>query len=433
MTSPAVLLLPPCPAANQTGKWRSRAAALLVCAAGWGVLPLHAQTPSPSAQTAPAQTAPVQPPAPAPAPTPPAKNGKPAKPTEDPEVKLGREYHEEMVRSGLKLIKDPVLVARVETIGKKIAAIANENKIKATYGSSELVPYDYKFFIVDDGDVNAFSLPGGYIYINKGLLNYCQSDEELAGVLGHEIIHAAHHHVAKLQREQSRLNQQMMVGALVTLVARVPAMDALNLLQGFQLIALQKVNGFGQNAERDADHAGLIVTQKAGYNPVGMLTFMERLARDQQLRPDMELGIFRTHPPERERAEVIEKQIVGMGLPVNRRAVTNLLRVEVRQVTVGNGILASEVLLDKKILYRSPSKERAQVVADRLNAILDTDVQIFDVTRRGRAILVRGKTVFAVEAADTDLPGSPSADVLADTGYKNLRLALYRQSIETGL
>lgn len=375
---------------------------------------VHGQTPTP----------------PAPTPTTNAKTAKP--PTEDPEVKMGREAHEEMVRSGLKLIKDPALVARVETIGKKMAAIANANKFDATYGSSNVVPYDYKFFIVDDSDVNAFSLPGGYIYINKGLLNYCQSDDELAGVLGHEIIHAAHHHVAKLQHEQSRINQQMMMGALVTLVARVPAMDAMNLIQGFQLIALQKVNGFGQNAERDADRAGLVVVEKSGYNPVGMLTFMERLARDQQLKPDVELGIFRTHPPEHERAEALEKQIVAFGLPLNRRAVTTMLRVEVRKVLVGT-VTASEVLLDKKVVYRTPSEERAQEAARRLDTALNDDIQLFDVTRQGNQIRVKNKPVITIEPGDTDLPSSPGVEVLTDTGYKNLRLALYRQSIENGL
>ncbi|MDX1932224.1 MAG: M48 family metalloprotease [Capsulimonadales bacterium] len=360
------------------------------------------------------------------------KTEKKAKPPgEDPEVKLGQQSHEEMVKSGLKLITDPALVARVTEIGKKIAAIANTTKTEATYGSSELVPYDYKFFIVDDPDVNAFSLPGGYIYINKGLLNYVQSDDELAGVLGHEIIHAAHHHVVRLQKEQNKLNNAMLITTLATLFARVPTADALNVLQGFQLVALQKVNGFGQNAERDADRAGLIVMHKAGYNPVGMLTFMERLSRDQRLRPDIELGIFRTHPPENERADALTAQIKEQNLPINRRAVTKMLRVEVRTVALNKDVQATEVLLDKQIVYRTPSEARAREAADRLNRLLDHNIQLFDVTRKGVSVLVRGEAIFTVGAADTDLPGSPSAEKLAETGYKNLRLALYRQSVET--
>ncbi|MBC7809131.1 MAG: M48 family metalloprotease, partial [Akkermansiaceae bacterium] len=325
-----------------------------------------------------------------------AKKEKAAKPpAEDPEVKLGRETHEDLLRSGLKLVKDPAILTRVETIGKKVAAIANANPIPASYGSPKHVPYEYRFFVVDDDDVNAFSLPGGFIYINKGILRYAQSDDELAGIIGHEIAHAAHHHVAKLQREQSRLNTQMAIGLLAALVARVPTADTMNLMTGFQLIALQKVNGFGQDAERDADHAGVILAQKSGYNPVGSLTFMERLGRDQKQRPDVELGIFRTHPPEKERSGLIEAQIVAMGLPVNRREVTNTLRVQVRSVSaIKEGEAqpiagTSEVLLDGKLLYRTPSADRAKEVAASINELLDKNLQIYDLTRRGASVYAK--------------------------------------------
>jgi beta-barrel assembly-enhancing protease len=366
-------------------------------------------------------------------PKPAPKQEKPKPPAEDPEVKLGRETHEDLLRSGLRLVTDAAIVNRVTTIGKKIADVVNAKKLemKALYGSSEIVVYDYKFFVVDDPDINAFSLPGGFIYINKGLINYCQSDDELAGVLGHEIIHAAHHHVMKLQREQNKLNNQLIAGALISLVARVPAVDMMNLLSGFQLIALQKVNGFGQTAERDADYNGLRVSKEAGYNPVGMLTFMERLARDQQLRPEVELGIFRTHPPEKDRVSALLTQIKEMNVPINRRAVTNILKVEVREVAVG-GAKASEVLLDKQILYRTPDAERAKDAAGKLDAALNKGAQVYDVTRRGNSVLVMGEPIFTITEQDAALPLSPKPEVLVDTGYKNLRLAIYRQNIQGG-
>jgi predicted Zn-dependent protease len=366
------------------------------------------------------------------------KEKAPKPPAEDPEVKLGRETHEDLLRSGLKLVKDPAILTRVETIGKKVAAIANANPIPAAYGSSKHVPYDYRFFVVDDDDVNAFSLPGGFIYINKGILRYSQSDDELAGVIGHEIAHAAHHHVAKLQREQSRLNTQMAIGLLAALVARVPTADTMNLMTGFQLIALQKVNGFGQDAERDADHAGVILAQKAGYNPVGSLTFMERLGRDQKQRPDVEMGIFRTHPPEKERSGLIESQIVSMGLPVNRREVTNTLRVQVRSVSAGKEGEAqpiagtSEVLLDGKLLYRTPDADRAKEVASSINRLLDQNLQIYDLKLQGASVYAKGKPVISVR--DEDVPAyatsgtaAPmSAETAADSAFKTLRNALYR-------
>ena len=343
---------------------------------------------------------------------------------EDPDIKLGRESHAELLKSGMKLLSDPVIQARVERLGKPLAALANSEVIPATYGTDNKTKFEYQFFIVDDKDINAFSIPGGYIYLNKGLLNYVQSDDELAGVLGHEIMHAAHHHVARLQKEQGRLNSQMAIGALVAIFARVPGNDTGNLLQGMQLLALQKVSGFSQNAERDADHGGVILTKKAGNNPVGLLTFMERLERDRKLRPEIDMGIFRTHPPERERANNMTAQIAALGLPINRRETTQMLKVTVRDAatapTVGpTGV--SDVLLDGKLFFRAPSAERAREIADTLNRALDRPLQLYDLSRRGPSVYVRSQSVLTV---------APGEDAAADAALKTLRSALYRYILE---
>ncbi len=396
-----------------------------------------------------------------------APAAKPAK--EDPEIKMGREAHEEMLKDGIKLVRDPKVMERVERIGKKLADIARVTPVDAAYGSATLVPYDYHFFVVDDPDINAFCLPGGYIYINSGLLNYVQSDDELAGVIGHEITHAAHHHVLRLQKEQSKINNQMLIGALVTLVARVPAADAMNVIQGLQLVAIQKLNGFGQTAEKDADHGGVIFTEKAGYNPVGMLTFMERLERDQRMRPDIDQGIFRTHPPEKQRAEAITKQLTVMNVPIQRRAVTNMLKVAVKTVPIGNDKTASEVTLDNRPLFRTASRDRADESANTLDGLLNDDIQLYDVTRKGASVLVRGETVWTAQpddavltlgmpaapasktaplktasvttTASTDSPFAPAAAIApasstrekaAEAAYKALRNALFKQFLEYG-
>ena len=353
-------------------------------------------------------------------------------PKEDPEVKMGRETHEELLKSGVKIIRDPKIVQRVETIGEKIAAVANETPLEAKWGSSKHVKYDYKFFVIDDKDVNAFSLPGGFIYVNKGLLDYVQSDDELAGVLGHEIIHAAHHHVAKLQREQSRLNGQMALGLLAAILARVPTEDTYNLMTGFQLLGVQKLNGHGQNAERDSDSGGVIISRKAGYNPVGALTFMERLARDEKSRRDVDLGIFRTHPPSRERADAMIAQIRDFGLPINRREVTDAIKASTRTAQAA-GSSATELVLDGKVVYRLASPERAKRAAETINRLLDQDLQIYDVKKDGTRVVARGQTLFAVQPEDAALSpasaGSPES--VADQAYKVLRNALYKQVLDT--
>ncbi len=354
----------------------------------------------------------------------------PAPPKEDPDVTLGKQSHDELLKSGMKLLADPEMQKRIDTIGNKMAAIVNKELIKAQFGSDNTVPFTYKFHIVDDKDINAFSLPGGFLYFNKGLMSYVQSDDELAGVMGHEIIHAAHRHVAKLMKEQSKLNTQMALGALAAILAKVPQQDTGNLLQGFQLVALQKVSGHSQNAERDADQGGIQLAIKAGYNPVGMLTFMERLERDRKLRPDIDMGIFRTHPPEKERASDMIKQLTSLKVPINRREVTQMLKVSVQQGTGGPTLGNSnvqDVLIDGKLFFRTGSADRAKSVAETLNKALDRPLQMYDITRRGASVIVRSQNIVTIEASDA--PGT-SPDTQAETAIKNLRSALYRYILE---
>jgi len=344
-----------------------------------------------------------------------------APPQEDPEIKMGREAHEEMIKGGIKLVTDPALQGRLETIGKKLAEIANKTVIPAFYGAENKTPYNYKFFVVDDPDINAFSLPGGYIYFNKGIFKYIQSDDELAGILGHEIIHAAHHHGARLQKEQSRLNTQMALTALGAIVARVPMSETGNLLTGFQLLAIQKINGYGQVAEKDADQGGIILAKAAGYNPVGMLTFMERLERDQRSRPDIELGIFRTHPPEKERADAMIKQITSLGLPINRRETSDILKVTTKPEGAN-----TQILVDGKVFLKTASPERAKQTASALDKALGQELQVYDISVKGKAIHIRGQMLVSIEPGDSFGVGPQAPEKVAEDACKALRMAVYR-------
>jgi beta-barrel assembly-enhancing protease len=347
--------------------------------------------------------------------------------TENAEVTMGREAHEELVRSGIKLINDPALLERVNRIGQKLAAVANSTVIPATYGTANTTPFAYKFHIIDDPDINAFALPGGYLYVHKALLNYVESDDELAGVLGHEIMHAAHKHVTRLQKEQGKLNTQMALATLATLLARVPATDTGNILMGVQLLALQKVSGYSQNAEKDADMGGVLLSQKAGYNPVGALTFMERLERDRKRRPDVELGIYRTHPPEQVRVDNIVKEINAMGLPINRRLTSNILKITTREKDK-----AHELLLDNAVLFRANSAERVKTSIAVLNPLLDTEPQVYEVKKRDNMVLFRGEIIFTITNDEARLAGK-SIDETTTQVFKALQLAIYRYTAQKGI
>ena len=350
-------------------------------------------------------------------------------PVEDPEIKIGREAHEEMLKSGMKLISDPAMLSRVTAIGARLANIANKTVIPATYGTENRTPYTYRFHIVDDKDVNAFALPGGWLYVNKGLLDYVQSDDELAGVLAHEVIHAAHHHILKLQKEQDKLNTQLAIGAIAAIFAKVPVADTGNLITGLQLVALQKVNGYSQQAERDADGAGFELTRLAGFNPVGALTFMERLARDQRNRPEVDLGIFRTHPPEKQRVASLKSKLDLAAIPINRRQTTNQLRLSV--LPAKNQSVIFELQLDGRVVLTSTDKAYLTQVSGVLDKALDVPTELFDVTKSASSVLIRGNIVFTIRSSDLKLGQNP--ETVADKARDAIRAALFKVSLDGNL
>lgn len=360
----------------------------------------------------------------------------PSQADEDPEVRMGREAAQEIERT-LKLITAPDLVERVNRIGQEIAAVANASDVPVTWGINKKSRFPYTFKIVDDKDVNAFSLPGGFIYVNKGLLDYVQSDHELAAVLAHEIAHAAHHHLVKLGQENEKINRRVTLPALLVLVLTgAPARDLNNVMMGVQLYQIAKLNGFTQEAEMDADRAAIYYLTHTKYNPVGMLTFMERLARDEARRPERQLGIFRTHPPSRERAQAMLDLFKQLNIPVNRRAVARILPVELREKTVQD-LRLSEVYLDSIPVFApaasngKSSAERAQQIRERLDSLLNDGIQMFDIRLSSdkRTVIARNNPIVTIEPEDASLYGK-SMQELAEQVSSAIKRALWNELIQ---
>ena len=357
---------------------------------------------------------------------------------EDPgkaEVKMGREAAVD-VEKEKKLITDPAVTERVERIGKAIAEVANLDVVPATYGNSDIYKFDYKFKVIEDESVNAFSLPGGIIYVHKGLLDYVQSDHELAGVLAHEIAHSAHHHITYLLKEQSKLDGQIALVLIAGMLTKVNSRDLGHLLIGAQLVRIARASGYGQKAEADADVAAVAYMAKAGYNPVGSLTFMERLAHDYAASPSLDLGIMQTHPAPKDRCKCVTAQIKALGLPINRRAVTNSLKAITEETVVGDKTIMQVKLGDKVIFEAAPiesmvsSQQRAEVVATKINQLLDSDPVVREITvgSDGRTILARGEPIMIVTPQDGDLLGKSATEV-ASQAASLLRRAIWGEMV----
>jgi Zn-dependent protease with chaperone function len=340
------------------------------------------------------------------------------------EVEFGKKVVAE-IEKHYKFITDAELVERVDRIGQTLAEISRQTPTVARYGESGPAPFQYTFRIIDEKDVNAFSVPGGFIFVNKGLLEFVSSDDELAAVLAHEIAHAAHRHVMKLIRDDARVQQSVLLPALlVGVFGRLPSQDFAGLMTGAQLYRIARVSSFSQEAEIDADLTALEYMRRSPYNPAGLLVFMERLAAEERKRPQIDWGIFRTHPITRDRVETLRRALQEHGIPIRRREVSPALAVHalMEDKEQPDGLYTVQF---EKIRVFTPaahaelgtSRARAERIAHMLNTLLDDGVQLFEVqlSADGRAVLVRGQEVVRVMDEDAQLAGKPAGAVAAAT------------------
>jgi MAF protein len=213
----------------------------------------------------------------------------------DKEVQMGKAIARQ-VDAELKKAEDPLMQNRIEVIGKKIAAVSDRKEI------------DYHFTVLDDDEVNAFALPGGYVYVNKGLVEKVDNDDELAGVLGHEVGHiVARHSIKKLQAMQTYSILRILVAAAPSSGEVGAASDA-----AFTEILL----GYSREDELLADQLGARYTKLAGYDPKAMMTFLKKLQEINRRMPLQPKSYFKTHPYVLDRVRVV-KQELGEGVDFN--------------------------------------------------------------------------------------------------------------------
>lgn len=190
------------------------------------------------------------------------------------EVEIGREASKE-VEKEYPVDKDPELNARVNQIGQTLASYADRQDIK------------YTFKVLDVKDVNAFSLPGGWVYVNKGLIDQTKGNtDELAGVIAHEIGHvSARHHAEMMGRE---VYAEILIGTLT----KGRTQQFAGLFANIQMLQWSK------DQEYEADKLGIkfMYRSQQYYNPQGLIDFFNTLLKIQPEHPSKFEQIFRTHP-----------------------------------------------------------------------------------------------------------------------------------------
>jgi beta-barrel assembly-enhancing protease len=207
------------------------------------------------------------------------------------EIALGKQLAQEVERSA-KLVDDPVVTEYVNRVGQNLVR-----------NSDARVPFTIK--VIDSDEVNAFALPGGFFYVNSGLILRAQEESELAGVMAHEIAHVAARHGTK-QATKGDLIQIASIPAMIFIPYTWAGYAA---YQGMNFLIPMTFLKFSRDAEREADFLGLQYMYKAGYDPNSYVTFFERIQADEKRRPGTIGKAFSTHPPTPERIENTQKEI----------------------------------------------------------------------------------------------------------------------------
>ncbi len=349
------------------------------------------------------------------------------------EIKMGREAVA-IVEKEFKVLNDPALTARVDRIGQALAEAANRNEVPITWGMPKQGNFQYTFKVLDTPEINAFALPGGFIYVNKGLLDDVQSDHELAGVLAHEIAHVAHRHITRMSIDiQKQVTKVALPAALAALVLKLPTQDVGTLMQGLGLYQTAITNSYSREAEYDADLSAVMFMQKAGFNPVGMLTFLRRLASNESRTPQMEMGIYQSHPLTVDRINSVRKALESMNIDMDQRAVSKYLALSAKPASA-DGVEGHEIYIDEtQIAFLVSTAESSSAMrAESMMSVIDRhmrDVRFQDVSVVGATVCIRGNAVMTVGVEDARV-AQLSREALARRWGDELKKAIWRRRIK---
>jgi len=214
------------------------------------------------------------------------------------EVQLGAEMSAEVEKQE-KVLNDPAIQAYVTEIGNRLARVSTRQDVK------------YTFKVIDNPKVvNAFALPGGYMYVYTGLMRICDNEAELASVMAHEIGHVAGHHHGEAMTRQMGYNMlmELLLGKSPNSMAQAVG----------QFIGTGVSARYSRENEREADALGMEYLFRAGYKPEAMITFMEKLrAQEQQSGGSTGIPLFASHPPTDER--LARLQALSAQYPLDMR------------------------------------------------------------------------------------------------------------------
>jgi len=207
------------------------------------------------------------------------------------EVQMGQEYAQQ-INAQLPIVMDAELNRYINVLGDSIAKLADTRDL------------DWHFYIVDSPEVNAFAVPGGFIYVNRGLIERTDRMDELAGAMGHEIGHVVKRHSVKQMEKQNAASIGVNLACVLTSVCNSQAAGA-----AIQVGAAAVFAKFSREDEAQADQEGIKNVVRAGISPDGFPSLFQKLLDERRQKPDAVSNWFASHPMEEDRIAATQAAI----------------------------------------------------------------------------------------------------------------------------
>ena len=261
----------------------------------------------------------------------------------DSEIKMGKTYADEIEKS-TRMITDPVVTEYVNRIGQNIVK-----------NSDCKVPFTIK--VIDSDEINAMALPGGFFYVNSGLILNADEEAELAGVMAHEIAHVCAHHAA---REMTRMNYAQL-GTIPLIMLTGYTWTGYGIYEAAQLAVPMTFLMFSREFEAQADYLGVQYMYRAGYDPQAFISFFEKIQALEKRKPGLVSKAFSDHPQTPDRILHTQEEIAHILPPREEYLVTTseFNDVKARLARIEN----KRRLLDNKG-NKKPSLRRASAGQD---------------------------------------------------------------------
>src|SRR3984893_12189802 len=259
----------------------------------------------------------------------------------EPEIALGKQLAQEVDKSA-KFIDDPVVLEYVNRVAQNLVR-----------NSDAKVPFTIK--VIDSGVVNAFALPGGFFYVNSGLILHADEESELAGVMAHEIAHVCARHGTK----QATKGDIMQLASIPAMIFIPYTWAGYAMYQGMNFMIPVTFLKFSRDAEREADYLGLQYMYKSGYDPNSFVSFFEKVESDEKKQPGTIPKVFATHPPTPDRIEATQKEIATI-LPARDEYIVTTSEFDVvkrRMTLISNNIKVKDNGSDKPTLRKRTDEQ----------------------------------------------------------------------------